>query len=421
MDVAKDPSEIAKRRRRRVLVAAVSVIVCVAAVYGASRLGRAAPTMDTSGLWIDTVKEGPLVRDVRGVGELVPDDDASRWMAAELEGRIDRKFVEAGAQVTSSTVVLQMSNPDVEQAAVAADLALGAAKAALTGLDASLQNDLLALRSAVAAVEADQAQAAIQADVDSQLAKDGLLSEVTSKQSRVRADSLATRVRLERDRIATTERSVETRLAVQRAEVENRQTVAALKRRDVDALTVRAGMAGVLQEVVVSVGQRVTRSANLARVVDPKRLKALLRIPDAQTNDLHIGLSVDVDTRGAIVPGRLSRLAPAAQNGTVTVDVELLGELPPGARPDMTVDGMIELERLDHVRHIPRPMALPAGAAAVLFKVSPDGSRAERVGVRFGRSSASEVEIVEGDLRPGDRVVLSDTAAWRGHESVRLR
>src|SRR3990170_137904 len=323
MDIPKSEVEIARKRRRRFLVGGASVVIVAATILAVGQLGRAAPAMERSGLWIDTVQQGAMTRELQGVGELVPDDDASRWVAADLEGLVDRKLLEEGARVRPDTVLLQLSNPDVEQAAVTADLALQAAEAALASLEESLQGELLALRSAVAAIEAEQAQAAIQANVDASLARDGLLSDITAQQSGVRAKSLDTRVRLERDRLDRAQRSLSTRLAVQRSEVDTRRTVAALKRRDVASMTVRAGMSGVLQEIVVGVGQRITKSANLACIVDPARLKAQLRIPEAQTDALTIDLPVTIDTHSGVIAGRVSRIAPSAQNGTVTVDVGL--------------------------------------------------------------------------------------------------
>ena len=421
MDVIKPATEVRSRQRRRILTGAAVVVVVLGALYATTRIAPGAPAFDKTGLWIDQVTQGPLVRDIRGVGELVTDDDASLWLAAELDGRVDRKLLEEGAIVTPETVILKLSNPDVEQAAVAADLALQAAEAGYASLEASLKNELLAQRSAAAAIEADRAQAVMQAEVDAALAKDGLLAEVTSRQSTVRSDALGTRMKLEQDRLQTTEQSLQTRLAVQRSEVDNRRTLATLKHRDLATLTVRAGMAGVLQTIVVDVGQRVQRSANLARVVDPARLKAELRIPEAQTSDMRPGLRVSIDTHNGVIPGRVSRIAPAAQNGTVTVDVTLEGALPKGARPDMTVDGLIEIERLDNVLHVGRPASAQLQGETTLFRVSADGAGAERVPVRLGRVSASDVEITGGDLRAGDRVVLSDTAAWGDNATVRFR
>ncbi|MEQ1910007.1 MAG: HlyD family efflux transporter periplasmic adaptor subunit [Vicinamibacterales bacterium] len=421
MDVPRDPHELKRSRRRRLTLVGAAVVALIAALYSASRLGRAAPGVSTQGLWVDTVKVGDVARELHGVGELVPDDNASRWAAAEADGRVDKKLLEAGAVVKADTVLMQLSNPDVEQASVAANLALEAAQAEYASLEASLQNDLLALRSNAAAVEADRAQAAIQAEVDATLSRDGLLSEITSKQSRVRTDALTVRVKFEQDRVAASERLLTTRLTTGRSEVESHRTLAALKRRDLEAMTVRAGMDGVLQEVVVDVGQRVVRSANLARVIDPNKLKAQLRIPEAQTDDLRMGLRVAVDTHNGIVQGVVSRIAPSAQNGTVTVDVQLAGALPRGARPDMTIDGTIEIERLQAVRHMGRPASGQMEGAVTLFKVSADGTTASKVAVKLGRASANSVQILDGDLQAGDRVVLSDTASWGDRPVVRLR
>ena len=270
-------------------------------------------------------------------------------------------------------------------------------------------------------MESERAQTALQAKVDATLAKDGLLSEITAEQSRVRSDALTARARLEQDRVAAMERSLDTRLASQRSEVESRKTVAELKHRDLAAMTVRAGIDGVLQEVVVEVGQRVTRSANLARVIDPARLKARLRVPEAQTDGLRLGQPVSIDTHNGIVPGRVSRIAPSAQNGTVTLDIALDGRLPAGARPDMTIDGTVQIDRLTAVRYVGRPASGRTDGDVTLFKVSPDGARAERIVARLKPAAANQVQIIDGDLRSGDRLVLSDTSAWGDQQTVRLR
>jgi HlyD family secretion protein len=420
VDIPKSRTEIAGRRRRRTLIAVGCVLTLSISAYSVTRLGHAAPTVDRAGLWIDTVKLGDLPRELRGVGELAPQDDASRWLSAEIDGRVDRKLLERGATVSPDTVILQLSNRDVEQAAVEARLELEAAQAAYASLEAALRTDLLALRSQSAAIDAEQAQAALQADVDSKLARDGLLAELTARQSEVRKTSLVSRATLEQDRIRNTEASVATRLATQHAEVERRRTLAQLKQLDLESMTVRAGMSGVLQEIVVEVGQRVSRNTNLARIVDPSRLKAVVRLPEAQTHDLHLNLPAAIDTHSGVIRGRVSRIAPSAQNGTVTIEVELNGALPMGARPDMTVDGTVELERLSNVRHVGRPSSGQTEGMVTVFKLSPDGTEAKRVSVRLGRASANDVEILDGDLRPGDRVVLSDTSSWIG-DVVRFR
>jgi HlyD family secretion protein len=397
------------------------VLLTVIAGFAVARVGRAAPVVATDGLWIDTVQEGDISRELHGVGELVPDDDAARWASADVAGRVDRKLLESGATVKAGTVLLELTDPDVEQAAVAADLALEQAQSAYTSLEASLNAELMALRSTVAAVDSDRAQAVLQARVDATLAKKGLLSEVTAEQSTVRADTLTERARLEQNRLSALEQSQKTRLAAQQSEVKSHRTVADLKHRDAAALTVRAGIDGVLQDVVVEVGQRVTRGANLARVIDPARLKARIRVPEAQTTGLQLGQAASIDTHNGVVPGRISRIAPSAQNGTVTVDVTLEGALPAGARVDMTIDGTIQLDRLSKIRHVGRPASGSGEGEVSLFKVSADGTRAERVKVRLAPASANRVQIVDGNLHAGDRVVLSDTSAWPAEGVVTLR
>jgi HlyD family secretion protein len=421
MDVIKPKEERRAKDRRRYIVIGSAVAMLVAVIVVASGLETSTPVIDKTGLWIDTVKHGAMSREIRAVGTLVSEDDASLWLAAEVDVRVDRKLLNAGASVTPDTIILKLSNPDVEQSALAADLALQAAQAAYASLEATLQNELYALKASAARIEGERANAQLQAEAEASLVKDGIIPHIKSKQSTINAESLATMSKLEQDRVRINERTLEARLSVQRAEVSSRRTYAALKRRDLASLTVRAGMSGVLQEVVVETGQRVPRSTNLARVVDPTRLKAVLRIPEAQTADLRADLAVNIDTRNGIVPGVITRIAPAAQNGTVTIDVKLEGTLPLGARPDMAIDGVIEIEKLADVLHVGRPAAADLSGKLSLYRLSADGARAERVSVKVGRVSATKVEIVGGELRAGDQVVLSDTAAWGDHAQVRFR
>lgn len=409
-----------QRLRRRILIGCGALALLVSA-YALTRIARGAPLVATEGLWIDTVQEGDISRELHGVGELVPDDDAARWASADSEGRVERKLLESGAMVKAGTVLMQLADPDVEQAAVTADLSLEQALSSYTSLEASLQAELLSLRSSAAAVESERAQAVLQAKVDATLAEKGLLSGVTADQSKVRADALSERARLEQSRVTALEQSQKTRLAAQQSDIKNHRTIADLKHRDLAALTVRAGIDGVLQEVVVEVGQRVARGANLARVIDPARLKARIRVPEAQTTGLQLGQAVSVDTHNGIVPAQVSRIAPSAQNGTVTVDVTLKDALPAGARVDMTIDGTIHLDRLSNIRHVGRPASGPGEGEVALFKVSADGTRAERITVRLAPASANRAQILDGDLRAGDRVVLSDTSAWPDTPVVRLR
>jgi HlyD family secretion protein len=394
------------------------LIVIVAITLGLSRLEPAAPAVDSGGLWMDTVQRGTMIRQVRGPGVLVPDD--TRWIPATTDGRVERILVQPGTTVKGDTVLLELSNPQVEQEAVAAELALRAAKAEYLSLKADLQRDLLSQRAQAAAIEADLVQARTQAEVDEALAAKGLLDQLTVKRSKLTAETLAIRQRLEQERLKSSENSVSARLDVKQADVDQRQSIATLRRSQVDALKVRAGFAGVLQQVPVEVGQQVGPGTNLARVADPSRLKAELRIPETQVKDVTIGQTAEIDTRNGIVRGQVARIDPASQNGTVTVDVGLSEALPRGARPDMNVDGTIELERLDNVLKVGRPATGQEESTITLFKLDTNGSNATRAAVTFGRSSVTEIEVVRG-LDVGDRVVLSDMSAWDGYDRLRLR
>lgn len=408
-----------QRRKKRVrqaayIVAALTAVLLI--TVGVSRLKPAAPTVDRATVWVDTVKRGPMLRQVRGTGTLVPED--IRWIPATTDGRVERIVLRPGAVVDADTVILELSNPELEQSVLEAELQLEAAEAQLENRRAELESQLLALRATTAQVEAEYRQARLQAEADEALARDGLISDLTMKISRSRADELEHRSKLERQRLETAERALKSQLAVQEAEVGRLRTVHQLRRSQLDALRVRAGVSGVLQQVPVEVGARVTPGTNLARVADPTRLKAELRIAETQAKDVQIGQVAVVDTRNGTVNGRVSRIDPAATNGTVLVDIALEGPLPRGARPDLTVDGTIELERLDDVVYVGRPAFGQEHSTVGLFKLEPDGS-AVRVQVRLGRSSVNTIEILEG-LKPGDQVVLSDMSAWDAFERVRL-
>ena len=390
----------------------------VVATYVLGSIQGSVPTVDRAGLWIESVQAGSMVLEVRGVGQLVPDDFL--WLAAETDGRVERVLLHGGALVVPDTVILELSDPETEQAAVAAALALQAAEAAYASLEADLRNETLQLRVLAATTEATLEQARLQATVDATLASEGLLATLTSDLSAVRAKALATQLELERERLETSEASLADRLAVQRAEIERLRAGLRVRQGDVDALRVRAGMDGVLQEVVVDEGQRVLRGVNLARVADPARLKAELRIPETQTTGLQVGLPAVVDTRNDIVAGQVSRMDPAAQNGTVTIDVALEGPLPASARPQMTVEGIIELERLDDVLYVGRPAISQASDSISVFRVSADRTQAVRTQVRIGRTSATTVEVLDG-LDAGDEIILSDTSAWDEWDVIELR
>jgi HlyD family secretion protein len=410
------PDQRRKKRVRQALWAAAGLTAILLITVGVSRLKPAAPSVDRATVWVDTVKRGPMLRQVRGTGTLVPED--IRWIPAATDGRVERILLRPGAVVDPETVILELSNPELTQTVLEAELQLNAALAQLENRRVELDNQLLNQRADTQRVEAEYRQARLQAEADTVLAKDGLTSELTMKISRSRADELENRLAIEKQRLEMTAKSLKSQLAVQEAEVGRLRTLYQLRRSQLDDLRVRAGTAGVLQQVPVEVGARVTPGTNLARVADPARLKAELRIAETQAKDIQIGQVAAVDTRNGVMPGRVSRIDPAAVNGTVTVDVALEGALPRGARPDLTVDGTVELERLDNVVYVGRPAFGQEQSTVGLFRLEPDGS-AVRVQIRLGRSSVNTIEILEG-LKPGDQVILSDMSAWDAFDRVKL-
>jgi HlyD family secretion protein len=413
------PASVARNRRiKQIIWAAAGLVAVLVITVALSRLKPAAPTVERATVWVDTVKRGPMVRNVRGLGTLVPEE--IRWIPAVTAGRVERIVVRPGAQVTPDTVVLELSNPTQTQAALEAEQQLKGAEANLTRLRATVQNDLLAQQSVVAGVESDYRQARLQADADAQLASEGLKSSIESKLSTMKAEALANRVTVEQKRLVQMSNSIQAQLAVQQAEVDRLRAILRLRREEVASLQVRPGIAGVLQQVPVEVGAQVAPGTNLARVANPSRLKAELKIPETQAKDVQIGQVASIDTRNGIIAGKVSRIDPAVQNGTVTVDVALEGDLPKGARPDLSVDGTIELERLSDVLFVGRPALGQEQSQIGLFRLEADGSNATRVKVTLGRTSVNTVEIKDG-LKEGDQVVLSDMSTYDAYDRVRLR
>jgi HlyD family secretion protein len=418
VDIARDPSFARNKKIRRAAFAGVGVLIIVLVSVGLAQMKPAAPTVERATVWVDTVKRGSMVRQVRGLGTLVPED--TRWLPATTEGRVERIVLRPGAHVTPSSVILELSNPQVEQEAINARLALQAAEANLANQRVQLQNELLTQQAAAATVSADYTQARLQAEVNEELAKQELISELIRKQSHVRADELKTRNEIEEKRLSTARESIDARIRVQQAAVDQARAVMALYDSRLQALKVRPGFAGVLQQVPVEVGQRVAPGQNLARVADPGRLKAELRIAETQAKDIEIGQPAQIDTRNGIIAGRVSRKDPAATNGTVTVDVALTGALPRGAVPDLSVDGTVELERLENVLFVGRPAFGQEQSTVGLFKLTDESGEAERIQVKLGRSSVNTIEVQAG-LNVGDQVVLSDMSAWDSFDRVRLR
>jgi HlyD family secretion protein len=418
VDIARDPSFAKKKKIRRAAFAAVGVLIVVLVSVALAQMKPAAPTVERATVWVDTVKRGSMVRQVRGLGTLVPED--TRWLPATTEGRVERILLRPGAQVTADSVILELTNPQVEQEAINARLALQAAEANLANQRVQLQNELLTQQAQAATVGADYTQARLQAEVNEELAKQELISELVRKQSQVRADELKTRNEIEEKRLSTARESIEARIRVQQAAVDQARAVAALYESRLSALKVRPGFDGVLQQVPVEVGQQVAPGQNLARVADPGRLKAELRIAETQAKDIEIGQPAQIDTRNGVIAGRVSRKDPAATNGTVTVDVALTGALPRGAVPDLSVDGTIELERLENVLFVGRPAFGQEQSTVGLFKITDESGEAERTQVKLGVSSVNTIEIKSG-LNVGDQVVLSDMSAWDAFDRVRLR
>ena len=420
MDIQRPASVAQQKKVRRIAFIAVGVLAVAAVSVALSRLKPAAPTVERATVWVDTVKRGPMLRQVRGLGTLVPVDEARRWVPASTQGRVEKIVLRPGAQVTPDTVVLELSDPQVQQALNDAEQQLRAAEADYNSLKARLDADTLNQRSQAAIVRADKLNAQTEREMNEGLAKDGLVSNLVLKQSVVRAESLNTRDTIETDRLKVSEASALAQLQSAQALIDQRRSNFNLRKSQVDLLRVRAGMTGVLEQVPVDVGQQVAPGANLVRVADPTRLKAELRIAETQAKDLTIGQVAAVDTRSGIIPGKVIRIDPSAQNGTVTVDVALEGELPKGARPDLSVDGTIELERLDNVLSVGRPAFGQEQSTVGLFKLDPVTGEASRAQVQLGKSSVNTIEIL-GGLKEGDQVVLSDMSAWDQFDRIRLR
>jgi HlyD family secretion protein len=417
MDIAR-PHIAKKKRRRRILFASGGALALIAITVALSQLKPAVPSVDRSTVWIDTVKRGPMVREVRGLGTLVPEE--IRWIPANTEGRVEKILVRPGTPVKPDTVILELSSPELEQAAHDAESKLKAAEAELTTVRATLQRELLAQESTSAQVHSEYEQARMESETNEQLKKNGLVAELQYKTAQVKAAELANRDAIEQKRLAFSRDSIEPQLASKQAEVDQVKAAAQLKLDQVEALHVKAGMSGVLQQLPVDVGQRVKIGDNLARVADPTKLKAEIKIAETQAKDIQIGEKVSVDTRNGVVAGRVIRVDPAVEQGTVKVDAQIDGELPKGARPDLTVDGTIELERLEDVIYVGRPAFGQENNTVGIFKIVNGSGNAVRTPVKLGRSSVNSIEIVSG-LQPGDQVILSDTSAWDAHERISLK
>lgn len=417
MDKPRDKSVARNRKIRRVIYIVLALGAVGAISVALARLKPAAQTVERSTVIIDPVKQGEMIRNVKGLGTLIPEEIV--WIPATTSGRIDKRLAQPGTEVGPDTILFEMSNPELQQQLLDSELQLKSAEAAYINRKVDLETQLLNQRAQAATVESDYSQAKLSVDSYGELTKQGLYSELLFKQLKAKADELQQRNELEKKRIAMSTEAMKTQLAVTQADLDQRRALVELRRKQVSDLRVRAGMTGVLQQLAVEVGQQVTPGANLARVSNPRKLKAEVRIAETQLKDIHIGLPATIDTRNGIIPGHVIRVDPAAVNGTVAVDVALDGALPVGARPDMSVDGTIELERLPSVLKIQRPAFGQEKSTVKLFKLEPDEQHAEAVTVQLGRQSVTEIEIV-GGLKVGDKVIVSDTSQL-GDNVTRIR
>jgi len=414
MDIPRDTT---KSKRRRVILAAAGGLALLLVTLGLRRLKPAAPTVDRATLWIDVAKRGEMLRQVRGTGTLVP--EVIRWIPAATEGRVERILVLPGSTVKADTVILELSNPDVSLASQDAALQLKSAEADFITQKTRIESQRLDQEATFATLEAEYNQAVRERAMNEKLFTDGLVSSLVLENSRGKVTELTKRLELERKRLDMSHASVEAEIASQRMTVEKVQALSGVRRDQAGALKVRAGIDGVLQQVPVEVGQRVAPGATLAKVAQPDRLKAELKIAETQAKDILPGQPAEIDTRNGVVAGVVSRVDPAVLNGTVTVDVAIRGTLPKGARPDLSVDGTIQLEKLENVLSIGRPAFGQEQSTVGMFVLEPGGKFAQRVPVKIGRGSVNAVEVL-GGLKEGDQAVLSDMSRWDGFNRVRL-
>jgi HlyD family secretion protein len=427
MDIQR-PDLARQRKRRRLILAGVGLVGLLAVTLGLARLKPAAPTVDRSIVWMDTVKRGEMLRQVRGNGTLVPEEIL--WIPTISQGRVERILVLPGAAVKADTVIVELVNPEVEKVAFDAEWQLKGAEAELANVKAQLETQRLNQQAGVASAQANYSNAKLEAEVNHELAKNGLIPELIRKQSQAKAEELGKLLEIEQARSKIYGESIQTQRAVPEARVEQFRAQLQLRRQQAESLKIRAGIAGVLQKLgegptTLQVGQQLPAGALVARVANPAKLKAEIKIYETQAKDVQIGQIAAIDTRtGAdarrgIVAGRVVRVDPAVQNGTVTVDVALEGSLPKGARPDLSVEGTIELERLTNVLYVGKPVNGTPESTAGLFKVVEGGKAAERVPVRLGRASVSTIEVMDG-LQEGDQILLNDMSTWDRHDRVRL-
>jgi HlyD family secretion protein len=416
MDVARPTSVARNKKFKRIMIVVLVLIAAAGVTLGLSRMKPAAPSVDKATVWIDGVKRGEMLRQVHGIGTLVPEQ--VRWIPAANEGIIEELRAHAGDTVKADSIILVMSNPDVKQRAIDAELQVKGAEADLANLRATLQTEILNQQASQAGVESEYSLAKLDYEANQELLKDGLVADLIVKKSQESVRQLAAKNDMEKRKVAVNSQSADARISAQQTRVDQLRTAYELRRQQLDELNVRAGAAGVVQQVPVEAGQHVAPGTILAKVAEPGRLKAEVQIAETQVKDVVIGQIASIDTRNGIIPGQVIRIDPAAVNGTVKVDVQLNGEYPKGVRPDLSVDGTIDLERLTNVLYVGRPAYGQADATVGVFRLTANGE-ASRVQVKLGRSSVNQIEIVDG-LKEGDQVILSDMSNWDAYDRVRL-
>lgn len=417
MDIVR-PEVKRKKKMRRIMYIAAAVVLIPLVTYALSRLKPAAPSVDTGTIWTGTVKRGPMLREVRGLGTLVP--ETIRLIPAATDGQVQRRYLLPGTPVKANTVIFDLVNPQLQQEELDAEYQLKGAQAAYQQTNAFLENQLMDKRTLAASVSSQYRTAEMVKQTKEQLGANGLAPELDVKTAQVQAEELAKENDLAQKEVETFQNSIAAQLAVQQATVDEKRAMYELKKTQMDELHIRPGIDGMLQELDVEVGQKVTMGTVLARVAQPSHLKAQLKIAETQAKDVVIGQQASVDTHNGIIQGHVTRIDPAVVNGTVTVDVGLDGPLPPGARPDLSVEGTVEIERLTDVLYVERPVHGEANSTVGLFKLTDDGKEATRVQVALGRSSVNTVEILKG-LQVGDKVILSDMSAWDNYDRVELK
>ena len=418
MDIKRSPKSKFKKRVRTGILIALGLIAVGGITYGLTKIKPAAPTLDRSTAVIDTVKRGEMVREVHGNGTLVP--QLTRWIPAPADGRVEKILIQAGVEVGAGTVIVELSNPQMQQEAMDAEFQVKTAEAEAENLRVRLESESMTQQSTIASINAEYSQAKLQLDTDETLAKQGLVADLLLRISRVKVQDIANRLKVEQQRLTISGKSTKAQLNAQQSRVAQLRALAKLKKDQVDALKVRAGTNGVLQQVSVQEGQQVTPGLNIARIADPASLKAELKIAETQIKDVKLGQTAKVDTRNGVIDGQVARIDPAAREGTFTVDISFSGPLPSSARPDLSVDGTIELERLTNVLYVGRPAFGQAQQTVGMFRLTADGQEATRTQVTLGRSSVSTIEVLSG-LREGEQVIISDTSTMDNYSVIRLR